>query len=108
MPDAVDALERAFAEEARGSAASMERTRVVWQGGRLQALGGYLDGEGFAAVKCWTVVGRAGHPVVALFSTRDGSLQALMDATELGRLRTGAASGLATKLLAGPEARTLA
>lgn len=108
MPDAVAALEGAFAEEARSSAASMERTRVLWEGGRMQALGGYLDGAGYAAVKCWTVAGGSGHPVLALFSTRDGSLQALMDATELGRLRTGAASGLATKLLSSPEASTLA
>jgi len=109
MPEAVDALERAFAEEAQGSAGSMERTRVLWDGGgRLQALGGYLDGAGFAAAKCWTVAGGKGHPIVALFSSRDGSLQALMDATELGRLRTGAASGLATKLLASPDASTLA
>lgn len=109
MPEAVAALERAFAEEAEGSAGSMERTRVLWDGGsRLQALGGYLDGAGFAAAKCWTVAGGKGHPIVALFSSRDGSLQALMDATELGRLRTGAASGLATKLLASPDASTLA
>ena len=78
MPEAVAALERAFAEEAEGSAGSMERTRVLWgEGSRLQALGGYLDGAGFAAAKTWTVAGGRGHPTLALFSSRDGSLQAI-------------------------------
>jgi alanine dehydrogenase len=45
---------------------------------------------------------------VLLYSSRDGSLKAMIEADHLGRIRTGAASGLATKLLANPDARTLA
>ncbi|MGB6535906.1 MAG: ornithine cyclodeaminase family protein, partial [Xanthobacteraceae bacterium] len=44
---------------------------------------------------------------VLLYSARDGALKAMIEADHLGRVRTGAASGLATKLLARPEARTL-
>jgi len=45
---------------------------------------------------------------VLLYSSRDGSLKAMIEADHLGRIRTGAASGVATKLLANPDARTLA
>ena len=44
---------------------------------------------------------------VLLYSSRDCTLRAMIEADHLGRMRTGAASGLATKLLANPEARTL-
>jgi ornithine cyclodeaminase/alanine dehydrogenase-like protein (mu-crystallin family) len=44
---------------------------------------------------------------VLLYSARDGKLKAMIEGDALGRMRTGAASGLATKLLANPQARTL-
>ena len=48
-----------------------------------------------------------GRHHVVLYSSRDGTLKAMIEADHLGRIRTGAASGLATKLLANPGARTL-
>lgn len=54
---------------------------------------------------------KAGRPViqgfVALFDPETGSPVALLDGAEITALRTGAASGLATRLLARPDARTL-
>jgi ornithine cyclodeaminase/alanine dehydrogenase-like protein (mu-crystallin family) len=48
------------------------------------------------------------HGVVILLDARTGQPAALMDASYLTALRTGAVSGLATDLLAAPEARTAA
>jgi ornithine cyclodeaminase len=45
---------------------------------------------------------------VLLFSGSTGALLALMDATEITGIRTAAMTGLATRLLARPEARRLA
>jgi ornithine cyclodeaminase/alanine dehydrogenase len=42
-----------------------------------------------------------------LYSSVDGKLKAMIEADLFGQLRTGAASGLATKLMANPEAHTL-
>jgi ornithine cyclodeaminase/alanine dehydrogenase len=42
-----------------------------------------------------------------LYSSVDGKLKAMIEADLFGQLRTGAASGLATKLMANPDARTL-
>ena len=46
-----------------------------------------------------------GHAFV--YSSTDGTLKAIIECDLLGQIRTGAASGLATKLLANPDADTL-
>lgn len=107
MSDAIDALERAFRDEAAGRAKTMERTRIVWDGRRMQALGGYVESGGSAAVKTWLVTERGAQPTLVLFSLEDGSVLGLMEAVELGRIRTGAASGLATRHLSAPDADVL-
>jgi ornithine cyclodeaminase len=48
------------------------------------------------------------HAIVILIDPDDGSPLALLDGRALTALRTGAASGVATRLLARPEAATLA
>jgi ornithine cyclodeaminase/alanine dehydrogenase-like protein (mu-crystallin family) len=47
------------------------------------------------------------HALVQIFDAETGKPQALMDGEVLTSLRTGAASGLATKLLANPDAETV-
>lgn len=108
MADAIEALRAAFAEEAAGTGATMERTRILWDGGRLQAMGGYLARRGCAATKTWAVTPGGGQPVVVLFSLETGAILAIMESRYLSRLRTGAASGLATDLLAPPGASVCA
>jgi len=43
-----------------------------------------------------------------LYSSRDGRLKAIIEADLFGQMRTGAASGLATRLMSNPNAHTLA
>lgn len=108
MPDLIRTLETAFHEEADGDALTMERTRVIWDDGRLQAMGGYLRGRGCAAVKTWAITPGGGQPVVVLFSGEDGRIGCIVEAARLSQLRTGAASGVATDALALAGASTLA
>jgi len=105
--EAVEALEQAFREEALGSAENMERTRIIWDHGRMQSLGGHVSGRECAAVKSWVVTSEGAQPTLLLFSTKNGRLLALMEAAELGRIRTGAASGVAIRHLARADVRTL-
>jgi ornithine cyclodeaminase/alanine dehydrogenase-like protein (mu-crystallin family) len=107
MSDAIQALDQAFRDEAQGLAKTLERTMAVWEGHRMQALGGYINSSGCAAVKSWLVTEKGAQPTVILFSLEDGRVLALMEAVQLGRLRTGAASGLATRYLSSPDADTL-
>jgi ornithine cyclodeaminase/alanine dehydrogenase-like protein (mu-crystallin family) len=58
-------------------------------------------------MKIYTVTPGGLRFLVLLFDTETGSLLSLMQADHLGRIRTGAASGIATKYLARPEASRL-
>jgi alanine dehydrogenase len=62
---------------------------------------------GLAGVKAYAWLPGGTPFVVALFDSERAELAAVIEADKLGRLRTGAASGVAAKYLAKPEARTL-
>jgi ornithine cyclodeaminase/alanine dehydrogenase-like protein (mu-crystallin family) len=67
-----------------------------------------VDSElGFAGVKSYAATGAGARFVVLLFRADEPELVAIIDADRLGQLRTGAASGVAAKHLARPEARSL-
>jgi len=55
-------------------------------------------------MKIYTAAPGAVRFLVLLFDTETGRLLSLMQADHLGRIRTGAASGIATKYLARPDA----
>jgi ornithine cyclodeaminase/alanine dehydrogenase-like protein (mu-crystallin family) len=107
VPDAVEALEDAFRDEALGDSQTMKVTRLMWDGGRMQALGGHVSARQCAAVKSWVVTASGAQPTLVLFSTVDGRVLAIMEAAELGRIRTGATSGVATRHLARSDAAVL-
>jgi ornithine cyclodeaminase len=110
----IDALERAFRSEIHsparqhytvGSSAHGDDfllTMPAWQPGRC---------IGIKLVTVFPGNSRQGHPAVnavyALFSGRNGSPIATLDGTELTRRRTAAASALAARFLARPEASRL-
>ena len=59
---------------------------------------------GFVATKQYTYVGGKLRFLVSLFSSETGELLALIEADNLGQMRTGAASGVASKYLARKDA----
>jgi alanine dehydrogenase len=62
---------------------------------------------GLAGVKSYAWLPGGTPFVVVLFDTGKAELAGVIEADKLGQLRTGAASGVAAKFLAKPEARTL-
>src|SRR5215472_13103936 len=64
--------------------------------------------EGFVGMKQYTYVNGKLCFLVPLYSAVTGELLALIEADYMGRLRTGAASGVATKYLARRLAKTAA
>jgi ornithine cyclodeaminase/alanine dehydrogenase-like protein (mu-crystallin family) len=62
---------------------------------------------GFAGAKVYAGFGAGAAFVVTLFSATEPKLVAVIEADHLGRLRTGAASGVAAKYLAREGARSL-
>ncbi|HZT50954.1 MAG TPA: hypothetical protein VFA22_03430 [Stellaceae bacterium] len=109
LPDAVDALERTLAMEAKGEAASMPKTHLmVAANDAMHAIGGAVRGAGICGTKTWVNLGGRSQTVLVLFSLEDGALRAVIEATALGQMRTAAMTGVGTRRLAPAEADELA
>lgn len=104
MPDAIMVLEQAFSAWAQGNAVNRPRTRIVQANGVMHMLAAAVPTLGAVGFKTYTVFRSGMRSVVMLFSAQDGHLMAVVEADWLGRMRTGATSGLATKYLAVPDA----
>ena len=118
MPEAMDAVASAFAQLSNDQAEVPLRPHVAVppSDGLLLVMPAYLSESGALGVKLLTLFlhnpERHQMPsinaLVILFDTENGQPLALMDGGWLTALRTGAASGVATRLLARQDARTLA
>src|SRR6266436_2704653 len=105
LPGAIDALERGLLAEAQGNACNMVKTHVEWDGGStLHAIGATFPQDGFAGTKTWAHTKGGATPLLILFDSHTGALKAIIEAFALGQMRTGSASGVATKWLAAADA----
>jgi alanine dehydrogenase len=105
--EALPVLEECFRRLAAGVVENVPRRRLPHDEGSL-ALMAALDRElGYAGTKSYVVSDGRATFVVCLFSLADGTLTAVLEADALGQRRTGAASGVAAKYLARPDARSL-
>lgn len=108
MPLALREVERAFAAHGRGEAVDTARVRTRQQGAHLhvlQAAAPELHLVGFKAY--YVVPGRSSTSLIQLIDRERGDLVALVEADWLGRIRTGAATGVATARLARADASTM-
>jgi alanine dehydrogenase len=109
MPMAVDAVEEISRKQANGEVVVHPRRRFELPGGRFfhyMAAADYT--AGYLALKQYTFVRGKLRFIVPLYEIASGELLALIEADYMGRLRTGAASGVATKYLARRNARVVA
>ena len=114
VPTAIDLLDDACRKMVAHKAENAPRIRVASTVSkpdkavavRMNLLGAALDGR--VGHKCYPVAPPHGATFwFTLFGT-DGAMLALIEANTLGQIRTGAASGLATRALAREDARTAA
>jgi alanine dehydrogenase len=109
MPMAVDAVEEISRKQANGEVVVHPRRRFELPGGRFfhyMAAADYT--AGYLALKQYTFVRGKLRFIVPLYEIASGELLALIEADYMGQLRTGAASGVATKYLARRNARVVA
>jgi alanine dehydrogenase len=99
MPSVVTALRATFAAQARGEAVNVPRSRYDFWERRLNVMGGGMRESRRYAIKAY---GGATYHIL-LYSVEQGLL-AVCEAGLLGQIRTGAASGVATALMARPDA----
>src|SRR5579863_6066076 len=105
LPGAIQALERGLAAEAEGHATNMVKTHVEWDGGStLHAIGAAFPADGFIGTKTWAHTEGGATPLLILFDSHTGALKAIIEAFALGQMRTGSASGVATKWMAAANA----
>ena len=109
MPMALELVETSFRRLGDGAAVSHPRRRLHVAGKTIlnymaaaDAAGGYLG------LKIYSIARGAARFVVPLFRAETGEMVALIEADYLGQMRTGAASGVAAKVLARQDARTVA
>lgn len=104
MPTALEAVEEVLRQHGEGRAPNQPRRRVFVPSGVLHIMAGGMPAWGVMGLKAYSVVAGKVRFVVLLFSTETGDLRGIIEADRLGQIRTGAASGVATKYLARAEA----
>ena len=106
--EAVDAVEACFRRLAGGAVTNLPRTRLALEDGSLAVMAAADRELGYAGVKSYVAVpGSGARFAVLLFRADEPELAAVVEADRLGQLRTGAASGVAARHLARPDARSL-
>jgi alanine dehydrogenase len=107
MPLAIEAVEAISKRQAAGEVLVHPRRRFELPGDSFFHHMAAADVPGqLVATKQYTYVAGKLKFLVSLFSTETGELLALIEADNLGQMRTGAASGVATKYLARKDAKT--
>jgi ornithine cyclodeaminase/alanine dehydrogenase-like protein (mu-crystallin family) len=105
--DAVEVLEECFRRMAAGEVENAPRRRLRLPEGSLADMAAADLGLGVAGGKLYAATSEGVTFVVCLFDAVSGELEAVIEADRLGRLRTGAASGVAAKHLARRGSATL-
>jgi len=107
MELALEAVEEAFREQAEGRASNEPRRRLRVPRGTLHVMSAAVLARGVLGFKAYTSFPSGVRFLVLLYDVETGSLLALIEANRLGQMRTGAASGVATRYMARPDAHTL-
>jgi alanine dehydrogenase len=101
MPMALAAVEESFRRLANGAAILHPRHRLHIPGkSYLHYMAAADSAGGYMGLKIYSSARDGLRFLVPLFDAQSGNLRALVEADFLGQVRTGAASGLATRLLA--------
>jgi ornithine cyclodeaminase/alanine dehydrogenase-like protein (mu-crystallin family) len=108
MPMAIEAVENSFRRLADGSALLHSRQRLHVPGQSYMHYMAAADATtGYMGLKIYTSSREGLRFLVTLFQAESGDLVAIIEANYLGQMRTGAASGVATRVLARNDARTI-
>ncbi len=106
MPTAIEAVEDSLRRQAAGDAWLHPRRRFELPDRVfLNYMAAADKAGGWMGLKVYTVARGAARFVVLLYRAATGELAAIIEADFLGQMRTGAATGVATKYMSRPEAR---
>ncbi len=106
MDDALTVVEEAFRLHGLGEADNQLRQRPRLARSMVQVMPAAVPGMGLG-LKAYSVGTEGVRFIVLLWNEETGDLEAVIEANKLGQMRTGAASGVATKYLAREDASTV-
>lgn len=107
MDSVLDAVEGVQGRLATGEAENLPRRRIFQSGRTLHLMAASDEGCGYAGHKSYLAAAGGVTFSVLLYEIASGNLAAVIEADRLGQLRTGAASGVASRHLARPESSAL-
>jgi len=107
MPSALDAVESVLGQHAEGKASNHARRRVSLPGSGLNVMFAGAPEFNALGLKAYTIARGGARFYTMLFDAEGGELLAIIQSDRLGQIRTGAATGIATKYLARGDATTL-
>jgi alanine dehydrogenase len=107
MPSTLDAVEAVLRDQAEGRATNRARRRVALPRSGLNYMAAGAPEMGALGMKVYTVARSGARFYTLLFDPEGGELLSVMHSDKLGQMRTGAASGVATRHLAREDASTL-
>ncbi len=104
MSLALEAVEEVFRWQGEGKLANRPRVRLPVPGGLLHVMPASVPEAGVMGLKAYATVRGGAKFVVLLFAAQSPTLLAVIEGDRLGQMRTGAASGVATRYLARADA----
>ena len=107
MDLALDALDEVFRARPTGAVGHISRARLPIDRGSYNLMAGSWREKGVVGQKSYVAGANGASFHVMLYSTRGEGLLAVIEANHMGQVRTGAASGIATRYMARSGASTV-
>lgn len=104
MPLALEMVEKALRDRSLGRAVDVPRVRAHIPAGTLHMMEAAAPELKLIGFKAYYATGKGTRYFVQMFGTESGRLEAIIEGSYIGLMRTGAASGVATRYLARKEA----
>src|SRR5262245_49357300 len=101
---AIGAVEEVLRDQGEGTATNRPRYRVAMPTSQLHIMSAGDRKLGVCGLKTYTASRKGARFLVLLYESETGDLLAMIEADRLGQMRTGAASGVATKYMSRESA----
>ena len=108
MNETIQVLKEAFIDLAEGKSSVSSRERLTGDGALLNTMPAILGKYHLAGLKTYIASREGARFVVVVFDTKSNDLLALIEANNLGRIRTGALPAMVSQLLLKREGQEIA
>ncbi|MGC9069301.1 MAG: ornithine cyclodeaminase family protein [Thermoprotei archaeon] len=107
VSEAIEVIEEATKYQGQGLAKVIPRKRILTPSFVLNVMAASIDPWNVTGLKAYLSTRKGTSFIVVLFDTNSSELVAIIEADRLGQLRTGAASGVASKYMGNKDASTV-